>query len=969
MEKILIMAPREARPGEFWAQLPPHSGVSRTLGDVASRRLQISQHGGQLSSRAFNHLVAMPSLGGGRSAPMLPPCLDERLSFILREAGIASRPDEYSLNKLATLWSVWRSAAVACLEELSINLGVGQQADSIVKTSATVAADRPRDAQGRPHFVIQLSGVGCGLRSTANEKSLSMGVMAIVKRWEALLKEYPPSLEAACSALDDSPTAIPPPAAIFLPPHAGVKRPLEEVSLPPPPPQLRSEPEEQECAPAAQPAKLPAERAHEVDRIIKDATMKRYDLRYRLLAIGAAREFVERPEELRSMLRELCEALDREASPRELNRIATRFGVSMCFSTPRPNHVLVYQVRVQLDGSIVCSLPVEQGVTVAHRRLGDRLLRVRFAPLPADASREDGKAREKLKRQIVRGDDGPLKVAGRSFVHLVHKDAEKSEEQSALWFVAVDKNKGSPELALQYVRDLLLDSQSWKDGVPSKGKLNASKLNARLCLAFSTTYSVKPCCPTEETLDLRGRWSSNWTWHDLREELSNRPLLPTGRVQCVIVDDLVGTGTDPDGSAYLMSDGAGLIAHNLARHIPACQSGQLIDESEGNDKDKKQEAAPVYGVPLLSQVRIFHRGSAVKGMLLADSMLPDGYLVLCASMVKVHGRRECPLAMFKSRTVERSAFEVICTSNEAREGRLTPQLVPLLEHACIERTAAGENKMVALLLALQNIHVQRILELRDSDTLTSNQLRKLVLELPPPANDMILAGFTAEEPWLRHKVARAIDTQLERLASGRIVVPGSLTFIGIPDFTGSLPEGTVAAVADGRFFEEEEWLIYRAPGTHAGDVRKVRAVVPPPELRSLLVGARHQLQNALFFSVCGERPLADMLSGGDYDGDQFLVLRSFDKLPLGPGEEPCNLVQAFHRKSEPWSGEMPPPAPGFLCASAGRPPCPSRRPCCVRVRAMPRPSGCERARLGACGAPLSRSAAQGPGAWPQLPAR
>ena len=39
------------------------------------------------------------------------------------------------------------------------------------------------------------------------------------------------------------------------------------------------------------------------------------------------------------------------------------------------------------------------------------------------------------------------------------------------------------------------------------------------------------------------------------------------------------------------------------------------------------------------------------------------------------------------------------------------------------------------------------------------------------------------------------------------------------------------------------------------------------------------------------------------------------------------------------------------------------------LRAMPRPSGCERARLGACGAPLSRSAAQGPGARPQLPAR
>ena len=60
--------------------------------------------------------------------------------------------------------------------------------------------------------------MGCGLRSTANEKSLSMGVMAIVRRWEALLKEHPPVEAVACSSLDDSPTAIPHPAATFLSP-------------------------------------------------------------------------------------------------------------------------------------------------------------------------------------------------------------------------------------------------------------------------------------------------------------------------------------------------------------------------------------------------------------------------------------------------------------------------------------------------------------------------------------------------------------------------------------------------------------------------------------------------------------------------------------------------------------------------------------------------------------------------------
>ena len=51
-----------------------------------------------------------------------------------------------------------------------------------------------------------------------------------------------------------------------------------------------------------------------------------------------------------------------------------------------------------------------------------------------------------------------------------------------------------------------------------------------------------------------------------------------------------------------------------------------------------------------------------------------------------------------------------------------------------------------------------------------------------------------------------------------------------------------------------------------------------------------------------------MLSGGDYDGDEFLVLKSSAKLDAGDGGPPMSLVDAFEgANSEPWS--EPPPDP------------------------------------------------------------
>jgi hypothetical protein len=44
--------------------------------------------------------------------------------------------------------------------------------------------------------------------------------------------------------------------------------------------------------------------------------------------------------------------------------------------------------------------------------------------------------------------------------------------------------------------------------------------------------------------------------------------------------------------------------------------------------------------------------------------------------------------------------------------------------------------------------------------------------------------------------------------------------------------------------------------------------------------------------------------------DEFLLLRGSDVHTVGPGEEPCSLVQAFDKVSDPWDGQMPPSPPG-----------------------------------------------------------
>ena len=93
------------------------------------------------------------------------------------------------------------------------------------------------------------------------------------------------------------------------------------------------------------------------------------------------------------------------------------------------------------------------------------------------------------------------------------------------------------------------------------------------------------------------------------------------------------------------------------------------------------------------------------------------------------------------------AFELLRTSNPPGGGRLSPQLVPLLEHG-------GGELMTRLLLQVQHEQQQQILELRDADGNSDDALlRRLVRELgmrpsvegaAVTAADMIMAGLSRQ---------------------------------------------------------------------------------------------------------------------------------------------------------------------------------------------------------------------------------
>ncbi|KAI2642309.1 RNA dependent RNA polymerase-domain-containing protein [Xylaria nigripes] len=110
----------------------------------------------------------------------------------------------------------------------------------------------------------------------------------------------------------------------------------------------------------------------------------------------------------------------------------------------------------------------------------------------------------------------------------------------------------------------------------------------------------------------------------------------------------------------------------------------------------------------------------------------------------------------------------------------------------------------------------------------------------------------------------------------RILVPKSRLLFGVCDAWGVLKEGQchvkVTTDENGlpQTLKNAHVLVTRNPCLHPGDLQKFE-LVSRPELSHLV--------DCIVFPIRGRRPSADMMSGGDLDGDTFFVCWDEDLMP------------------------------------------------------------------------------------------
>ncbi|KAF8536669.1 RNA dependent RNA polymerase-domain-containing protein [Trichophaea hybrida] len=156
--------------------------------------------------------------------------------------------------------------------------------------------------------------------------------------------------------------------------------------------------------------------------------------------------------------------------------------------------------------------------------------------------------------------------------------------------------------------------------------------------------------------------------------------------------------------------------------------------------------------------------------------------------------------------------------------------------------------------------------------------------------------------FLMDKLNMIVKQQCNDILDGlRIRVPSSTIVFCIADPTGTLEEGEISLQFSKGFLDttiqtrldciEGEVLVARNPAHLRTDIQKVRAVCPSHS------GLR-RLKDVVVFSTKGNIPLADMLSGGDYDGDKIWIC--WDNRLVKPFKNDRSFMASKIWKADRW---------------------------------------------------------------------
>ncbi|KAF2101257.1 RdRP-domain-containing protein [Rhizodiscina lignyota] len=326
--------------------------------------------------------------------------------------------------------------------------------------------------------------------------------------------------------------------------------------------------------------------------------------------------------------------------------------------------------------------------------------------------------------------------------------------------------------------------------------------------------------------------------------------------RCEDIDDI----TSGD---YMFTDGCGRISATLAR--------QLVQRRNIAFRNKRY-------LPSVFQIR--YRGY-------------KGVLTLCPEL-KGQTQVQFRASMKKFSDAKDLSLSVVEYSKPYAFGYLNDEVVLLLNSLGVA---------VETILQKQDTYLQFLHKAVQGDNRAAFQFLSYLNRLDL-AERLLIDGVPSVHRDLRGLIkqehARMLNKYNEQRC--RILIPQSRLLFGIcdpsgePGTNGILKPGTcfvrTTLDGDGRAMTimNTEVMVTRNPCLHPGDLQKFKAV-DVPEFAHLI--------DCIVFPTCGKRPSADLMSGGDLDGDKFFVTWDPDIIPrlisqpaLYPGvKEPISFNQ------------------------------------------------------------------------------
>ncbi|EME87083.1 uncharacterized protein MYCFIDRAFT_202751 [Pseudocercospora fijiensis CIRAD86] len=341
----------------------------------------------------------------------------------------------------------------------------------------------------------------------------------------------------------------------------------------------------------------------------------------------------------------------------------------------------------------------------------------------------------------------------------------------------------------------------------------------------------------------------------------------------------LGRSVDIERNGYCFTDGAGTMSPFLARMIALHHN---VPNSEEN-------------FPSAVQFRL----AGCKGVLAVDPALKGFAIQIRPSQEKFpaeyHGLEICRISQFSTANLNMQIILVLSAlgiDDEVFLGKMRAMLVDIKEAMSDERKALEllqkniDYSQTTILLA--TMIFDGFMETKDPFMITCLRLwRSWCLKyLKEKARIYVEQGFFGlavpdETGTLRGHYDKPVsadsdnaDTSDEHDAgSDEIASDEDLPeiFLQVPDPDAPGKYRVILSIC----------ILARNPSLHPGDVRKVRAV-DKPEL--------HHLRDVVVIPTTGDRDLANMCSGGDLDGDDFMVIWDPNFIPHGASHPPMDYT-------------------------------------------------------------------------------